>query len=49
MSERGLWRGLEATKELATSSNAKIVIIGAGKDGLPAILGSDSFSSPGGQ
>jgi regulator of protease activity HflC (stomatin/prohibitin superfamily) len=37
------WKGIEATKELANSPNAKIVIIGAGKDGLPIILGSDAF------
>jgi prohibitin 2 len=33
------WRGIEATLELAASPNAKIVIIGSGKDGLPIILG----------
>ncbi len=33
------WRGIEATLELAQSPNAKIVIIGSGKDGLPIILG----------
>lgn len=33
------WRGIEATVALAQSQNAKIVIIGAGKDGLPIILG----------
>ena len=33
------WRGIEATLALAQSSNAKIVIIGSGKDGLPIILG----------
>jgi prohibitin 1 len=32
------WKGIEATEKLATSTNAKIVIIGAGKDGLPLIL-----------
>ena len=30
--------GIEATKELAKSNNAKVVIIGGGKDGLPLIL-----------
>jgi regulator of protease activity HflC (stomatin/prohibitin superfamily) len=33
------WRGIEATLQLAQSNNAKIVIIGSGKDGLPIILG----------
>ncbi len=32
------WKGIEATEKLATSQNAKIVIVGAGKDGLPVIL-----------
>ncbi|HYY13131.1 MAG TPA: prohibitin family protein [Chthoniobacterales bacterium] len=35
------WKGIEATKELALSSNAKVVVIGAGKEGLPLILGGD--------
>jgi regulator of protease activity HflC (stomatin/prohibitin superfamily) len=34
------WRGIEATLELAQSPNAKIVVIGSGKDGLPIILNS---------
>ncbi len=34
------WKGIEATEKLAGSSNAKIVIIGSGKDGLPIILDS---------
>jgi prohibitin 1 len=33
------WRGIEATKALAESHNAKVVIVG-GKDGLPLILNS---------
>ncbi|MFN3460896.1 MAG: prohibitin family protein [Oceanibaculum sp.] len=33
------WQGIQATRELATSENAKTVVIGAGKDGLPIILG----------
>ncbi len=32
------WKGIEATEKLAHSDNAKVVIIGAGKDGLPIIL-----------
>jgi len=34
------WKGIEATIELAKSNNTKVVIVGAGKDGLPLILGS---------
>jgi hypothetical protein len=33
------WRGIEATLRLAESNNAKIVIIGSGKEGMPIILG----------
>jgi regulator of protease activity HflC (stomatin/prohibitin superfamily) len=33
------WKGIEATEKLASSSNAKVVIIGSGKEGLPIILG----------
>jgi len=33
------WKGIEATEKLANSTNAKIVVIGSGKDGLPLILG----------
>lgn len=33
------WKGIEATEKLASSSNAKVVVIGSGKDGLPLILG----------
>jgi prohibitin 1 len=32
------WKGIEATEKIAQSSNAKVIIIGAGKDGLPLIL-----------
>ena len=35
------WQGIQATRELATSPNSKTVIIGAGDDGLPLILGRD--------
>jgi hypothetical protein len=41
------WRGIEATLQLAQSSNSKIVIVGSGKDGLPIILGNvDAPPSP---
>jgi len=32
------WKGIEATMKIAESPNAKVVIIGSGKDGLPVIL-----------
>jgi regulator of protease activity HflC (stomatin/prohibitin superfamily) len=45
------WRGIEATLLLAQSPNAKIVVIGTGKDGLPIILGNADVPTvpPGGQ
>jgi prohibitin 1 len=33
------WKGIEATLELSKSGNAKVIVIGAGKGGLPLILG----------
>ncbi len=33
------WKGIEATLELAKSANAKVVVVGAGKEGLPLIVG----------
>jgi regulator of protease activity HflC (stomatin/prohibitin superfamily) len=33
------WKGIEATEKIAHSANAKVVVIGAGEDGLPLILG----------
>jgi regulator of protease activity HflC (stomatin/prohibitin superfamily) len=33
------WKGIEATENLAKSSNTKIVVIGNPKNGLPLILG----------
>ena len=32
------WKGIEATEQLASSPNSKVVIIGGGKSGLPVIL-----------
>ncbi len=32
------WKGIEATEHLSKSPNAKVVIIGSGKGGLPVIL-----------
>src|SRR5262244_2017678 len=43
------WRGIEATLQLSQSTNAKTVIIGNGKDGLPVILGNvDAPAQPAG-
>lgn len=33
------WKGIEATEKLSNSTNTKVVVIGAGDDGLPLILG----------
>jgi regulator of protease activity HflC (stomatin/prohibitin superfamily) len=35
------FKGIEATSRLAESQNSKVVIVGAGKSGLPIILGPD--------
>jgi regulator of protease activity HflC (stomatin/prohibitin superfamily) len=35
------FKGIEATARIAESSNAKVVIVGSGKSGLPVILGGD--------
>jgi len=43
------WRGIEATLQLSQSTNAKVVVIGSGKDGLPIILGNvDAPAQPAG-
>jgi len=39
------WQGINATLALAQSPNAKVVIIGSGKDGLPIILGNDTAAT----
>jgi regulator of protease activity HflC (stomatin/prohibitin superfamily) len=39
------WRGIEATLDLAKSNNAKVVVIGGGRDGLPIILNTESTHS----
>jgi len=33
------WRGIEATQNLATSSNSKIIVFGQGPTGLPLVMG----------
>ncbi len=35
------WQGINATLDLAKSANAKVVVIGSGKEGLPIILNTD--------
>jgi regulator of protease activity HflC (stomatin/prohibitin superfamily) len=39
------WRGIEATLQLAQSTNTKVVIVGSGKDGLPIIFGNTPATS----
>jgi regulator of protease activity HflC (stomatin/prohibitin superfamily) len=34
-------KGIQATEEIAKSTNAKVVVIGGGKDGIPVILGNN--------
>ena len=40
------WRALETTRDLATSHNAKMIVIGSGQNGLPVMLSPqfDAFS-----
>jgi regulator of protease activity HflC (stomatin/prohibitin superfamily) len=33
------WKAIEATLKISESQNAKVVIVGSGKEGLPVILG----------
>jgi len=40
------WRGIEATLQLAQSSNSKIVIVGGGKGGVPIILDASVTPQP---
>src|SRR6266404_1978641 len=35
------WKGIEATENLAKSSNAKIIVIGNAKNGLPLVMGQE--------
>jgi len=39
------FKGIKATEALAKSHNAKIVVIGSGKNGLPLILGDNAFTT----
>src|SRR6516225_4366428 len=40
------WRGIEATLLLSQSPNAKVVVIGSGRDGLPIILNAERNAPP---
>lgn len=40
------WQGIEATQKLAESPNAKVVVIGSGKEGLPLIFNASSSAAP---
>lgn len=40
------WKGIEATENLAKSTNAKTVIIGGGGNGLPIILNTEGTTAP---
>lgn len=35
-----MWKGIDATLQLAQSPNSKVIVVGAGKTGLPILLGS---------
>jgi regulator of protease activity HflC (stomatin/prohibitin superfamily) len=42
-----MWRGIDATLQLAQSNNSKVIVVGAGKTGLPILLGNlDSTIAP---
>ncbi len=41
-----LHKGIDATKELAESDNAKVIVIGGDKDGLPLILNTGEYQAP---
>jgi regulator of protease activity HflC (stomatin/prohibitin superfamily) len=41
------WRGIEATLLLSQSPNAKVVVIGSGRDGLPIILNAEPNAAGG--
>jgi regulator of protease activity HflC (stomatin/prohibitin superfamily) len=42
-----IWNGIDATLQLAQSANAKVIVVGAGKTGLPFLLGNlDAVIAP---
>ena len=38
------WKGIEATEKLAQSANAKVVVVGSGRGGVPVILNPGAIS-----
>jgi len=42
------WKGIEATEKLAESPNAKVIIVGSGKNGLPVILNTSGLEASAG-
>jgi regulator of protease activity HflC (stomatin/prohibitin superfamily) len=40
------WKGIDATEKLAESPNAKVIIVGSGKNGLPVILNTAGAVAP---
>jgi regulator of protease activity HflC (stomatin/prohibitin superfamily) len=43
-----MWKGIDATLQLAQSTNSKVIVIGSGKTGLPILLGNlDAVMTPG--
>lgn len=42
-----MWKGIDATLQLAQSPNSKVIVVGSGKTGLPILLGNlDAVISP---
>jgi regulator of protease activity HflC (stomatin/prohibitin superfamily) len=42
-----MWKGIDATLQLAQSSNSKVIVVGSGKTGLPILLGNlDAVIAP---
>ena len=42
-----MWKGIDATLQLAQSSNSKVIVVGSGKTGLPILLGNlDTVITP---
>ncbi len=41
------WKGIDATEKLAASPNAKVIIVGGGRNGLPVIFNADGGDGAG--